>query len=163
VCQFLLSACQHTHLQDYISETRSFVNEGKDSINFLLAQSYLHTGEVEKATKCFLSAVSYPVYSSEDLLQQVIAGGGKDREEKSSDKEKLLKYFLKVIGLFEQTSSHLAVIKVAKTAVMCFDKDDLQSAVLWSILFKYHLHLIYYEDAYMDMMNNPDLTRLEDY
>jgi hypothetical protein len=110
-----------------------------------------------------LSLQSSTVYSSEDLLQQVIAGGGKDREEKSSDKEKLLKYFLKVIGLFEQTSSHLAVIKVAKTAVMCFDKDDLQSAVLWSILFKYHLHLIYYEDAYMDMMNNPDLTRLEDY
>ena len=85
-----------------------------------------------------LSLQSSTVYSSEDLLQQVIAGGGKDGEEKSSDKEKLLKYFLKVIGLFEQTSSHLAVIKVAKTAVMCFDKDDLKSVRNCDTMFGVH-------------------------
>ena len=72
--------------------------------------------------------VSPTDYSSEDLLQQVIrSGAGEYVEEKDSNKEKLLKYFLKVVGLFEQASCHLAVLKVAKTAVICFDKDDLQS------------------------------------
>ena len=94
------------------------------------------------------------------------------------DKAKLLKYFLKVIGLFEQTSCHLAVLKVAETAVMCFNEHDpcsvshkcfhiiyninfslFPQAVLWSILFKYHLRLGYYQDAYMDLMSNPDVTR----
>ena len=49
-----------TLLQDYVAETKSFVSEGKDSMSFLLAQSYLTTGEIEKATRCFLSSVSYP-------------------------------------------------------------------------------------------------------
>ena len=79
-------------------------------------------------------------YSSEDLLQQVISSGrggedGKDREERGvvdGDREKLLKYFLKVIGLFEQASCHLAVLKVAETAVMCFDRHDLRSVSSYS-------------------------------
>ena len=47
-------------VQDYVAMNSSFVTEGRDSLNFLLAQSYLTTGEVEKSIKCFLAAASYP-------------------------------------------------------------------------------------------------------
>lgn len=63
-------------------------------------------------------------------MQQVISSRGEDGGGKQEpDKRKLLKYFLKVVGLFEQASCHLAVLKVAKTAVMCFDKDDTVSDI----------------------------------
>lgn len=63
-------------------------------------------------------------------MQQVISTRSEDGEGKQEpDKRKLLKYFLKVVGLFEQASCHLAVLKVAKTAVMCFDKDDTVSDI----------------------------------
>lgn len=69
------------------------------------------------------------------------------------------KYYLKVIELFEQASCHCAVLKVAEVAVANYDRDDPRLAVLWSIMFKYHLQLGYYEKAHRDMMSNPDLTR----
>ena len=66
-------------------------------------------------------------YSSEPLLQQVVSSGEEGEERDGGDRGRLLKYFLKVIGLFEQASCHLAVIKIAKTAVLCFERGDLQS------------------------------------
>jgi nuclear pore complex protein Nup160 len=140
------------------------------SLHFLLAQSYLTTGEIGKALDHFLKAAGGVSDSSEALLQQVvrnISGEGEEGEEDNDKQvqgergERTLRYYLKVITLFEQVSCPIGVVSIAKTAVRHAAKDDPLSVVLWSTLFKYHLELGHFEEAYDAMMANPDPIRCD--
>ena len=71
--------------------------------------------------------------SSEALLQQVvrnISGEGEEGEEDNDKQvqgergERTLRYYLKVITLFEQVSCPIGVVSIAKTAVRHAAKDD---------------------------------------
>lgn len=75
--------------------------------------------------------------SSEALLQQVTRsrrgssggeeeseGGEGEEEEEGEGGKRKLRYYLKVMSLFEQVSCPLAVVDIAKTAVRHTNKDD---------------------------------------
>ena len=151
---------------------------------FLLAQSYLATGEVDKAVTYFLRAVSgqgmcilpkmsctsptdyhafhfgvsclycfsflvytmilpFSVNQSETVIHEVMKSvrsgstvdEGEDEEESAGEGEieQKLRYYMKVMQLFEQASCPLAVIEIAEVAVRSFAKDDLSSVSEYSI------------------------------
>ena len=71
---------------------------------------------------------------SETLLQQVTRSrrsssgdeeeGEGDDDVQGEEKERKLRYYLKVMTLFEQVSCPLSVVSIAETAVTHADKDD---------------------------------------
>ena len=103
-----------------------FVPEGgRCSLHFLLGQSLLCCGEMEKACRCFVMAAE-GVFD-EPLLRGVAGVGGEGGEEEgegSEGGEGLGQYYVRVMRLFEQVSSPSFVIKIAEIATKKVDKED---------------------------------------
>lgn len=154
--EFLLSACQHLQIQEYVRLLSTWCDWNCQSRQFLLGSALLNMGEPEKACDWMIQAAS-GVKSDRFLSKQLFPDGDVTDGERLS-----VLYFLKVIQLFEQFGYYDCVIDLAKTAAAICDENDPDKTTLCYILFSYHLKLGHNDEAYDAMVSNPDQTRRKD-
>lgn len=153
--QFLAAECQYCALMDYLKLCDNWCIDGKGTKDYLLAQAYLGIGEPHKALNYSFSAAR-GINTKEPFLMSLITEktGRRDRA--------LVEYFVKVMRLFEQAEFPSYVISAASSALTIAAKDDPNIPMLWSVIFKYHLQLEHYSDAYATIVHNTDRTRRRD-
>ncbi|XP_047124600.1 nuclear pore complex protein Nup160 [Hydra vulgaris] len=151
--EYLAAHCQYALLSEYLHFADTWCDSGRGTKDFLLGQSYLGTDEPEKALKYFVSAVR-GIRLKEPLLISLT--------EDEDEKELLVQYFVKVMRLFEQWNHPLMVISAASSAIAMASNKSKNKPVLWSVVFKYHLQLGHYSEAYAAIVHNPDKTRRHD-
>ncbi|KAI4461352.1 nuclear pore complex protein [Holotrichia oblita] len=154
--EWLLCSGQHIWLQQYVRYLHTWCEWDHLSRNFLLAASFLTSGEFQKAYDLFLKAAK-GVYSEQFLIERISISNfiGENANH-------CILYFLKVIQLFELHGALNYAILVADTALTITEEDDPLKATLYSIKFKHHLTLGHYEKAYNAMHSNPDKERKKD-
>lgn len=64
-------------------------------------------------------------------------------------------YFVHLVNLFEQSGSAQGVIHYADLAIKAHPAEDPATEALWSKIFRSHLKLEQYGEAYSTMMQNP--------
>ncbi|XP_066259653.1 nuclear pore complex protein Nup160 homolog [Euwallacea similis] len=150
--EWLVSSGQHVWLQQYVKLLVSWCDWNISSCSFLLAVSFLTSGENYKALNLFEIAAKGVI--TEPFLQKLI----KDH----SENQALILYYLKVIQLFELHSARDCAIQTANTALTIADPENPRVATLYSIKFKHHLCLKHYEEAFYALKSNPDIERKQD-
>ena len=121
--EFLLTACQHMQIQEYVRLLSTWCDWNCHSRQFLLGSALLNMGEPEKAMDWMVQAVGGVSGVNQDpfLFSQLFSSDG----EANVDPDRLsVLYFLKVIELFEQYGYYDYVIELAKTAIDVCDGDD---------------------------------------
>ena len=167
--QFLLAACQHMQIQEYVRLLSTWCDWNCHSRQFLLGSALLNMAEPEKACDWMIQAAG-GVVSDRFLSNQIFSR--QELEEKNGEengasgdattKRLTILYFLKVIQLFEQFGYYDYVIDLAKTAMGVCDEKDPDRTTLCYILFSYHLKLGHNDEAYDAMVANPDKSRRKD-
>nr|XP_023015169.1 nuclear pore complex protein Nup160 homolog [Leptinotarsa decemlineata] len=151
-------------LHDYVSRTvapffKSYVKESgradRKGGNFLLAASFLTTGENYKAQELFERAAKG--IFTDTFLQERVLKGAEDNPTKA-----YINYYLKVIQLFELHKARDCAISIANTALSVVEPTDPLTATLYSIKFKHQLALKHYELAFDSLYSNPDAERKKD-
>lgn len=153
--EFLLTACQHMQIQEYVRLLSTWCDWNCHSRQFLLGSALLNMGEPEKACDWMIEAAG-GVGSDRFLTNQLF------RTEEVNPYRLTIMYFLKVIYLFEQFGYYDYVIDLAKTAMAVCEDDDPDRTTLCYILFSYHLKLGHNNEAYDAMIANPDQSRRKD-
>lgn len=143
IYQFLLVDCQYNTLQMLHTMMLNLVDRDWASREFLTGQSYLFTGEIDKAIDCFVSASSG--INTEPLLMRLSGDDGN--------------YWIKVMRLVEDVGSKEGIVHVTSHATSVIPQGHPSLLLLWSNLFKYSLQLQLYELAYDALINNPDIER----
>ncbi|XP_022905074.1 nuclear pore complex protein Nup160 homolog [Onthophagus taurus] len=151
--EWLLSSGQHVWLQQYVRYLNNWC-DAKSSRNFLLAASFLTSSEHHKSFDLFVEAVKG--IDSEQFLQRHIANVARNNNNTA------IRYFLKVIQLFEAYGARNFAIELANVALSMAETKNPLRATLYSIQFKHHLALNHYEDAYKALQSNPDDDRKKD-
>ena len=162
--QFLLAACQHMQIQEYVRLLSTWCDWNCHSRQFLLGSALLNMAEPEKACDWMIQAAG-GVVSDRFLSSQIFSRQELDVEGENGDtatKRLTILYFLKVIQLFEQFGYYDYVIDLAKTAMGVCDEKDPDRTTLCYILFSYHLKLGHNDEAYDAMVANPDQSRRKD-
>jgi nuclear pore complex protein Nup160 len=162
--QFLLAACQHMQIQEYVRLLSTWCDYYCHSRQFLLGSALLNMAEPEKACDWMIQAVG-GVVSDRFLSSQIFSRQELGDEEENVDaltKRLTNLYFLKVIQLFEQFGYYDYVIDLAETAMGVCDEADPDRTTLCYILFSYHLKLGHNDEAYDAMVANPDKSRRKD-
>ncbi|GJQ71484.1 hypothetical protein Trydic_g11201 [Trypoxylus dichotomus] len=154
LAEWLLCSGQHIWLQQYVRYLHNWCEGDHLSRNFLLATSFLTSGEFQKAYDLFLKAAK-GVFSEQFLIERISNFIGENAN-------LCILYFLKVIQLFELHGALNYAILVAETALTITEEDDPLKATLYSIKFRHHLALGHYEKAYNAMHSNPDKERQKD-
>ncbi len=157
--QFLLSASQHTPIQEYVRLLSTWCDWNCHSRQFILGSALLNMGEPEKASDWMVHAAGGIAAGDRFLLSQLFSA-----EECATTQPDRLSviYFLKVIELFEQSGHHDHVIELAQTAIDVCDPADPNKTTLCYILFSQHLKLGHNDEAYDVMIGNPDVSRRKD-
>eukprot|EP00095_Tigriopus_kingsejongensis_P000570 snap_masked-scaffold372_size192401-processed-gene-0.15 protein:Tk00570 transcript:snap_masked-scaffold372_size192401-processed-gene-0.15-mRNA-1 annotation:"nuclear pore complex protein nup160-like protein" len=154
--EFLLSACQHMQIQEYVRLLSTWCDWHCHSRQFLLGSALLNMGEPEKAADWMVQAAE-GVHSDSFLLELLFSS------ERDVETEKLsVLYYLKVIELFQQFGYYDFVIELAKTAIDVSDPEDPNRVKLCYTLFNHHLELGHNDEAYDSMIINPDKSRRKD-
>ncbi|KAG1673917.1 Nuclear pore complex protein Nup160 [Nymphon striatum] len=135
--------------REYIRLLQTWCERNSFSRKFLLGYSFLNQGEHDKAVDCFLSAAD-GIMTNSFLFEKLL------HAEEENQKELTTLYYLKVIRLLEQFNIADQILTVANKAVAQADENDSNLATLLSIIFKYHLVLGHYDEAYAAMNSNPD-------
>lgn len=153
--EYLAAHCQYCHLNEYLHLCDEWCLVNRGTKDFLIAQSYLGSDEPHKALKYFISAAR-GISMQEPLLMNLLEG---DEENKQ---ESLVHYFIKVMRLFEQFEYPNFVISSASTAITIAKKNDPSVPMLWSVIFKNHMELEHYNEAYAAIIHNSDRIRRHD-
>ncbi|CAG9862053.1 unnamed protein product [Phyllotreta striolata] len=152
--EWLLSSGQHVWLQQYVRLLSNWCEWNACTRNFLLASSFLTTGEFYKAEELFETAAK-GVFTDAFLKNRI-------KSVDESNSRTTIHYYLKVIQLFELCNARSHVINVANTALCVVKRDDPLAATLFSIKFKHHLALKHYQLAFDSLNSNPDGERRKD-
>ncbi|CAH1156010.1 unnamed protein product [Phaedon cochleariae] len=155
LAEWLLSSGQHLWLQQYVRLLSNWCEWNSCTRNFLLAASYLTSGESYKAQELFEKSAK-GVFT-DNFLQERILKGAEDNPTKA-----YINYYLKVIQLFELHKARDCAISVANTALSIVEPHDPLAATLYSIKFKHQLALKHYEFAFDSLYSNPDAERKKD-
>ncbi|XP_014677930.1 PREDICTED: nuclear pore complex protein Nup160-like isoform X2 [Priapulus caudatus] len=154
--EFLLVKCQYSALMEYIKMVDSWCDWNPASRHFLLAFCYLNLGEPYKACDLFLKAGD-SIQSYEPFLMRLLG------ETDSDSKESLrVLFYLKVTRLLEEFDLPDVVLSFATAVINSAQVDNPNVPTLWSLIFKYHLELGHYDEAYSALNSNPDATRHKD-
>ncbi|CAH0554990.1 unnamed protein product [Brassicogethes aeneus] len=157
LAEWLLSSGQHLWLQQYVRLLSNWCEWNSCTRSFLLAASYLTSGENYKAQELFETAAK-GIFLDKFLSERIL----KNRSADDSQTKAYVTYYIKVIQLFELHKAKDCAIRVANTALSIVDKDDPLMATLYSIKFKHHLSLKHYEKAFDSLNSNPDVERRKD-
>ncbi|KAG5881796.1 hypothetical protein JTB14_037092 [Gonioctena quinquepunctata] len=155
LAEWMLSSGQHLWLQQYVRLLGNWCEWNSCTRNFLLASSFLTTGENYKAQELFEKAAKG--IFTDTFLQERVLKGAEDNPTKA-----YINYYLKVIQLFEVHKARDCAISMANTALSIVEPDDPLSATLYSIKFKHQLALKHYELAFDSLYSNPDAERKKD-
>ncbi|XP_058790727.1 nuclear pore complex protein Nup160 homolog isoform X2 [Phymastichus coffea] len=149
--EWLLANCQFLVIQEYVRLLNGWCALNSASRKFILAISLLEMGESYKASDNFLRASNGVMTDSymSNLFQM----------ENFSKSKTIVKYYLKVIELFEQHNAQDIIIELAITAITVANKDDSNLPTLHSIVFTQHLNLEHHIEAYNCLNINPDGAR----
>lgn len=152
--EWLAETQQNLLIEEYVRLLNKWCEYNSCSRQFILAQTFLDTGETKKAYDLFIEA-SKGVLSEPYLLHFVNAG------EYTTSNEIMAQYYLKVIRLFEKHEIYDYVISFAEVAIGDADKES-QLAMFQSIIFNNQMHLKHYEEAYLSLIHNVEQTRRKD-
>ncbi|XP_074031669.1 nuclear pore complex protein Nup160 isoform X2 [Leptinotarsa decemlineata] len=155
LAEWLLSSGQHLWLQQYVRLLGNWCEWNSCTRNFLLAASFLTTGENYKAQELFERAAKG--IFTDTFLQERVLKGAEDNPTKA-----YINYYLKVIQLFELHKARDCAISIANTALSVVEPTDPLTATLYSIKFKHQLALKHYELAFDSLYSNPDAERKKD-
>ncbi|KAI4461367.1 nuclear pore complex protein [Holotrichia oblita] len=138
--EWLLCSGQHIWLQQYVRYLHTWCEWDHLSRNFLLAASFLTSGEFQKAYDLFLKAAK-GVYSEQFLIERISISNfiGENANH-------CILYFFKVIQLFELHGALNYAILVADTALTITEEDDpLKVSVLTgSVMYEQAFRLSQY-------------------
>ncbi|KAF5295355.1 hypothetical protein FQR65_LT01545 [Abscondita terminalis] len=154
--EWLLSSGQHIWLQQYVRLLNDWCEFNNNTRNFLLAVSFLGTGEYMKAEDLFLIAAK-GIFTDKFLMDRILSIPGSDDWRRAS-----VNYYLKVIRLFELHGARDHVLSIATKALENVDPTDPHVATLYSIKFFHHLALKHYDQAYDSINANPEEERKKD-
>uniref|UniRef100_A0A1Y1M1R8 Uncharacterized protein n=1 Tax=Photinus pyralis TaxID=7054 RepID=A0A1Y1M1R8_PHOPY len=153
--EWLLTSGQHIWLQQYWRLLKEWCECNNCTRTFLLAVSFLSTGEHHKAECLFVNAAN-GIFKDKFLMDRILTIPG------SEDKKADVNYYLKVIQLFNLYGARDCAINIANIALSIADHSDPHVATLYSIKFKHHLALKHYDEAYNSININPDEERKKD-
>ncbi|CAH2014720.1 unnamed protein product [Acanthoscelides obtectus] len=153
--EWLLSTGQHLWLQQYVRLLSNWCEWNICTRSFLLAASFLTSGENYKAQDLFETAIKGVL--TEQFLQKRILIGCEDDPNRA-----YVNYYLKVIQLFELHKAKDCAINIANVALSIVTPGDPMAATLYSIKFKHHLSLKHYAQAFDSLTSNPAEERRRD-
>uniref|UniRef100_S4RMH8 Nuclear pore complex protein Nup160 n=1 Tax=Petromyzon marinus TaxID=7757 RepID=S4RMH8_PETMA len=172
--EFLSLHCQNMQLQQrYCNLLEAWCRAHEGSRSFLLGQSYLVCGEPHKAVDCFIKAagevekepflpftriVFYPITAMLSVKGKNSNEDGEFMQRSSSKTLVGIVYFKQVVRLLENLQLAEQVIDVAGLAVATATEGDaaLPQASLQTRIFRQHLELGHYAEAFQCMMANVD-------
>nr|CAH7729258.1 unnamed protein product [Callosobruchus chinensis] len=155
LAEWLLSTGQHLWLQQYVRLLSNWCEWNICTRSFLLAASFLTSGENYKAQDLFETAIKGVL--TEPFLQQRILVGCEDDPNRA-----YINYYLKVIQLFELHKAKDCAINIANVALSIITPGDPIAATLYSIKFRHHLSLKHYTQAFDSLTSNPAEERRRD-
>ncbi|KAJ8959900.1 hypothetical protein NQ318_011637 [Aromia moschata] len=117
LAEWLLSSGQHLWLQQYVRLLSNWCEWNSCTRSFLLAASFLTTGENYKAQELFQEAAK-GIFSDQFLEQRILKGV------EENPMKAYTNYYLKVIQLFELHKARDCAISVANTALSIVEPDD---------------------------------------
>jgi nuclear pore complex protein Nup160 len=151
--EWITTTNQHLLIEEYVRLLNDWCEYNSCSRQFILALSFLETGETHKAYDLFLEAVKGVL--TEPFLQSF---AGIDLK---SDNEILAQFYLKVMRLFEKYEVYDSVIGIAEVAIGT-DIKESQLAMFQSIIFNNQMHLKHYDEAYHSLIHNVEESRRKD-
>lgn len=152
--EWLADTQQNLLIEEYVRLLNKWCEYNSCSRHFILAMTFLDTGETQKAYDMFIESAK-GVLSEPYLMQFVNAS------EYTTSNEIMAQYYLKVMRLFEKHEIYDCVISIAEVAIGTADKES-QLAMFQSIIFNNHMHLKHYEEAYHSLIHNVELSRRKD-
>ena len=121
--EFLLSACQHMQIQEYVRLLSTWCDFNCHSRQFLLGSALLNMGEPDKACDWMIQGAGG--IATDEFLNKHLFGHDEMASIGDCSADQLtVMYFLKIIHLFEQFGYHDHVIELAKTAIAICDEND---------------------------------------
>jgi len=152
--EWLAETQQHLLIEEYVRLLNKWCEYNSCSRHFILAMSFLETGEPQKAFDMFIESAKGVL--SEPYLISFVGTGNLN-----SNNEIMAQYYLKVMRMFERFEIYDCVISIAEVAIGTADKES-QLAMFQSIIFNNHMHLKHYEEAYHSLIHNAELGRRKD-
>ena len=123
---FLLSACQHMQIQEYVRLMSTWCEHNCHSRQFLLGSALLNMGEPEKAYEWMIQAaggIGVDTFLAKHLFSIEELDSLKADCTDAVDQLTVM-YYLKIIALFEQFGYYENVLDLAKTALAVCDEND---------------------------------------
>ena len=121
---FLLSACQHMQIQEYVRLMSTWCEHNCHSRQFLLGSALLNMGEPEKAYDWMIQAAG-GIGVDTFLAKHLFSAEEIDSSLADCTADQLtVMYYLKIIALFEQFGYYENVIDLANTALAVCDEND---------------------------------------
>ena len=123
---FLLSACQHMQIQEYVRLMSTWCEHNCHSRQFLLGSALLNMGEPEKAYEWMIQAaggIGVDTFLAKHLFSIEELDSLKADCTDAVDQLTVM-YYLKIIALFEQFGYYENVLDLAKTALAVCDEKD---------------------------------------
>lgn len=152
--EWLAGTQQNLLIEEYVRLLNKWCEYNSCSRHFILAMTFLDTGETNKAYDMFIES-SKGVLCEPYLMQFVNAS------DYTTSNEIMAQYYLKVMRFFEKYEVYDCVISIAEVAIGTADKES-QLAMFQSIIFNNHMHLKHYEEAYHSLIYNVELSRRKD-
>lgn len=152
--EWLAETQQNLLIEEYVRLLNKWCEYNSCSRHFILAMTFLDTGETQKAYDMFIESAKGVL--SEPFLMQFV-----NASEFSKSNEIMAQYYLKVMRLFEKHEIYDCVISLAEVAIGTAEKEP-QLAMFQSIIFNNHMHLKHYEEAYHSLIHNVELSRRKD-
>lgn len=152
--EWLAETQQSLLIEEYVRLLNKWCEYNSCSRHFILAMTFLDTGETQKAYDMFIESAK-GVLSEQYLMEFVKARNF------ASSNEIMAQYYLKVIRLFENHEIYDCIISIAEVAIGTAEKES-QLAMFQSIIFNNQMHLKHYEEAYHSLIHNVELSRRKD-
>lgn len=152
--EWLAESQQNLLIEEYVRLLNKWCEHNSCSRHFILAMTFLNTGETQKAYDMFIESAKGAL--SEPFLMRFV-----NSSEFHSSNEIMAQYYLKVMRMFEKYEIFDCVISIAEVAIGAADKES-QLAMFQSIIFNNHMHLNHYEEAYHSLIHNVELSRRKD-
>ena len=152
--EWLADTQQNLLIEEYVRLLNKWCEYNSCSRHFILAMTFLDTGETQKAYDMFIESAKGVL--SEPFLMKFV-----NASDYNSSNEIMAQYYLKVMRMFEKYEVYDCVISIAEVAIGTADKES-QLAMFQSIIFNNHMHLKHYEEAYHSLIHNVELSRRKD-
>ncbi|XP_018016470.1 nuclear pore complex protein Nup160 isoform X2 [Hyalella azteca] len=141
----LLFSGQGTAALHYIRQVSGWCEWSLCSRHFLLGVCLLLQGQHRKAARVLQEAAEG--CASEELLATRVGGGGDTA---------LLRYTLRLVRLFEVFQEPVLALRLASSALCVEQHSTGHMSQLYAVLFKHHLALGHYNEAFTALLSNPD-------